>query len=300
MGLASVAMGSPPTLPFLETKSAFDPLPEACPMSDLSSRSTAGSDLVLAEVSEGVATVTVNRPDKLNALNREVLDALDQAFSELEARGDVGAVIVTGSGERAFVAGADIGALATMTPLSAEAVSRHGQRVFARIERFPRPVLAAVNGFALGGGLELALACHIRIASTSARFGLPEVGLGIIPGYGGTVRLSRLVGLGRAVEMTLLGAPIPAQEALAMGLVTRVVEGDTLLATAREMAATLLTRGPLALQMALEAVYHAQDVSAEEALRLESKLFGLLAASTDMAEGMKAFLEKRKPTFRGE
>jgi enoyl-CoA hydratase len=258
------------------------------------------SELVTTQVADRIATVTVNRPEKLNALNHEVLDALDAAFQALETRDDVAVVLLTGAGEKAFVAGADIGALVKMTPLSGQEVSLHGQAVFRRIERFPRPVVAVVNGFALGGGCELALACHIRIASSNARFGLPEVGLGIIPGYGGTVRLARVVGFGRAVELTLTGAHVKAPEALAMGLVTRVVEPESLMEAARELAGTLASRGPLALRMALEAVYQAQEGTTDEALRHEAALFGLLAASNDMREGMTAFLEKRKPDFRGE
>ncbi len=257
------------------------------------------SDLVLHSVDEGIALVTVNRPDKLNALSRAVLDALDATFRHLETRDDVAVVLLTGAGEKAFVAGADIGALATMSPLEGEEISRHGQEVFRRIERFSRPVIAVVNGFALGGGCELALACHLRIASTRARFGLPEVGLGIVPGYGGTVRLARLVGLGRAVEMTLTGAQLRPEEALAMGLVTHVVEPDELVAKARELAGQMAAKGPLALTMALRAVYHAQDVTLDAALAHEASLFGLLASSADMTEGMTAFLEKRKPAFRG-
>lgn len=255
--------------------------------------------LVQTDVTDRVATVTIHRPEKLNALNRQVLDALDAAFVALESRDDVAVVIVTGAGDRAFVAGADIGALVEMSPFSGKEVSAHGQAVFRRIERFRCPVIAAVNGFALGGGCELALACHIRIASSSARFGLPEVGLGIIPGYGGTVRLARIIGFGRAVELTLTGAQVKAAEAERIGLVTHVTEPEALVEKARELAATLASKGPLALTMALEAIYHAADVPTDEGLRHEATLFGLLAASDDMREGMTAFLEKRKPDFRG-
>jgi enoyl-CoA hydratase len=255
--------------------------------------------LVGTEVADRIATVTIQRPEKLNALNRQVLDALDAAFMALEARDDVDVVIVTGAGDRAFVAGADIGALVEMSPLSGQEVSTHGQAVFRRIERFRCPVIAAVNGFALGGGCELALACHVRVASTGARFGLPEVGLGIIPGYGGTVRLARVIGLGRAVELTLTGAQVKADEALRIGLVTHVVEPGQLMEKARELAGAMASKGPLAIRMALEAIYHAQDASTDEAMRHEASLFGLLASSDDMREGMTAFLEKRKPDFRG-
>jgi len=255
---------------------------------------------VRLELAEGIATVTIHRPEKLNALNAEVIEALDRAFATLLDRLDqVSCVLVTGAGEKAFVAGADIGALVQMTPLSGVDVARQGQEVFQRIERFPRPVVAVVNGFALGGGCELALACHIRIAASSARLGLPETGLGIIPGYGGTVRLARIVGLGRAVELTLTGRLVRADEAERIGLVSRVVEPEALEAAALELARGLAARGPLALTRALESIYHAQDVAAAEAYRHEAALFGLLAASDDMREGMGAFLEKRPAEFKG-
>jgi enoyl-CoA hydratase len=206
-------------------------------------------------------------------------------------------VILTGAGEKAFVAGADIGVLAEMDPLSGVTVSRQGQGVFRSIERFPKPVLAAVGGYALGGGCELALACHMRIASANARFGLPEVGLGIIPGYGGTVRLARLVGLGRAVELTLTGRRIDADEAHRMGLVSRVCAREELMDTARELMGTVVSNAPIALEKAMESIYFAVDASTRAALDHESSLFGLLASTDDMREGMRAFLEKRSAEF---
>ncbi len=246
-----------------------------------------------------VAVVTVDRQDKLNALNPEVLSELKGVFRDLRDDDDVRGVILTGAGEKAFVAGADIGELAKMDAISGVAVSRTGQAVFTEIERFPKPVLAAVGGFALGGGCELALACHLRIASDNARFGLPEVGLGIIPGYGGTLRLARLVGLGRALELTLTGDMVDAEEAHRIGLVSRVVARAELLDEAKKLMRRITKNGPVAVRHALEAVYRGLDASTAEALDFESTLFGLLAATEDMKEGMGAFLEKRKADFKG-
>jgi enoyl-CoA hydratase len=256
--------------------------------------------LVHVSVDAQIATVTIQRPEKLNALNPQVIDELGQAFRSLRSDETVRAVILTGAGDKAFVAGADIGVLAEMTPLSGVEVSRQGQVVFREIETFPRPVIAAVGGYALGGGCELALACHLRIASENARFGLPEVGLGIIPGYGGTIRLARLVGLGRALELTLTGGQVKADEAERIGLVNAVVPQEALMERARELAGRIARNGPVAVQMALEAIYQALDSSTQEALIHESSLFGLLASTADMKEGMGAFLEKRKPTFQGK
>ncbi len=248
---------------------------------------------------ERIATITIDRQKKLNALNPEVIDELGEAFRSLENDDAIGAVILTGAGEKAFVAGADIGVLAEMDSLSGVEVSRQGQEVFRAIESFPKPVIAAVGGYALGGGCELALACHLRIASDNARFGLPEVGLGIIPGYGGTIRLARIVGLGRALELTLTGEMIGAEKAEAMGLVNAVVPQAELMDRARTMAGTIASKAPVALRMALESVYQALDTSTAEALRYESSLFGLLASTDDMKEGMAAFMEKRKADFKG-
>jgi len=246
-----------------------------------------------------LAVVTIDRQEKLNALNADVMGELGGVFESLGADGAVRAVILTGAGGRAFVAGADIAELARMGPLDATRLSREGQRVFETIERCPKPVIAAVGGYALGGGCELALACHMRIASSSARFGLPEVGLGIIPGYGGTVRLARTVGLGHATEMILTGEPIDAARAREIGLVSAVVEEDALLQEAKKLARRVTKNGPLAVRMALESIYRSVDLGSAEALDLESALFGLLASTEDMKEGMGAFLEKRKPGFRG-
>jgi enoyl-CoA hydratase len=246
-----------------------------------------------------IAVVIIDRSEKLNALNADVIAELGQVFAELASDDKVRGVILTGAGDKAFVAGADIGELAQMNSVSGVQVSRDGQTVFGSIERFPKPVVAAVGGFALGGGCELALACHLRIASENARFGLPEVGLGIIPGYGGTVRLARLIGLGRAVEMTLTGEMVGAARAAEWGLVSDVVPREQLMEEAKSFLRRITKHGPLAVRMALESIYHAVDTSTTEALRLESSLFGLLASTDDMKEGMGAFLEKRKPDFKG-
>lgn len=246
-----------------------------------------------------LAIVTLDRQERLNALNAEVFIELGEAFDSLRYDDQVRGVIVTGAGDKAFVAGADIGELAKMDALSGVQVSRTGQGVFRTIERFPKPVLAAVGGFALGGGCELALTCHMRVASENARFGLPEVGLGIIPGFGGTVRLARLVGLGRAVEMALTGEMIDADAALGMGLVTHVVPQEELLARSKEILRKVTKNGPLAVRMVLESIYRGLDTTLVEATGVESTLFGLLASTEDMREGMTAFLEKRKPEFKG-
>jgi enoyl-CoA hydratase len=256
-------------------------------------------DYLEVATSDGIATVTVNRPDKLNALNAATIAELGDAFRALADDVTVGGVILTGSGAKAFVAGADIAELARMGPLPGVHVSRAGQEVFRFIERMSKPVLAAVNGFALGGGLELALACHLRIAAANARFGLPEVKLGIIPGYGGTVRLPRIVGRGRALELILTGDMIDAAEAHRIGLVNRVVESDALGAAARDVMARIVANGPIALALALESVLHGEATSMEDGLLLESNLFGLLASTEDMREGMSAFIEKRPAKFAG-
>jgi enoyl-CoA hydratase len=246
-----------------------------------------------------IAIVSIDRQDKLNALNAEVIGELGEVFRSLHDDDDVRGVILTGAGQKAFVAGADIGELAQMDSMSGVKVSRDGQEVFRYIERFPKPVLAAVGGFALGGGCELALACHLRVASENARFGLPEVGLGIIPGYGGTIRLARLVGLGRAIELTLTGAMVDAERAERIGLVSAVYSRDTLLDDAKSFMRKITKNGPVAMRMALESIYRAMDTATPDALDFESSLFGLLASTEDMKEGMAAFLEKRKADFKG-
>ncbi|MGH7503853.1 MAG: enoyl-CoA hydratase-related protein [Longimicrobiales bacterium] len=250
-------------------------------------------------IADAIALVRINRPDKLNALNAGLIDEMDRTFIALRDDATVRGLLLTGAGEKAFVAGADIAELSRMGPIDGIAVSRRGQRAFRTLETMPKPVIAAVNGFALGGGLELALACHLRTASSRARFGLPEVKLGIIPGYGGTVRLPRLVGRGRALELILTGEMIDAREALRIGLINRVHEPDALLDETRTLLGKIIANGPIALALALESVDHAAGTHIDDALRFESDLFGLLASTEDMREGMKAFLEKRAPAFRG-
>jgi len=254
---------------------------------------------LLFERRDGIAFITINRPDKLNALNDSVIDELGQAAHSVETDRAVHGAILTGSGAKAFVAGADIGDLARQGPFDGKARAMVGQAVFRRIERLGKPVVAAVNGFALGGGCELAMACHLRLASENAKFGQPEVKLGIGPGYGGTVRLPRLVGKGRALEMLLTGQMIDAQEAYRIGLVNRVVPVEQLLPEAEKLLRTILENGPLAIRLVLEAVDSGLEMSSEDAHLLEANHFGLLASTEDMREGMRAFLEKRKAQFKG-
>jgi enoyl-CoA hydratase len=254
---------------------------------------------LLFELSDGIARITINRPDKLNALNATVIAELGDAVTRVETDAAVRAVILTGAGPKAFVAGADISELAEQTPLVGKARSTQGQLVFRRLERCGKPVIAAVNGFALGGGCELAMACHIRLASENAKFGQPEVKLGIAPGYGGTARLPRLVGRGRALELLLTGTMIDAAEACRIGLVNRVVPADRLLGEAEALARAILENGPLAIRACLEIVDAGLDTSLDQALLVEADQFGLLSASSDIREGTRAFLEKRKPTFKG-
>jgi enoyl-CoA hydratase len=253
----------------------------------------------LVEKADRIAWVTLNRPEKLNALNNEVLEELEQIFADLEQDAEVGVVVLTGAGEKAFVAGADIAELRTLDTAGARVQALRGQAVYQRIESLPKPVIAAVNGFALGGGCELALACHIRIASETARFGLPEVSLGLIPGYGGTQRLPRLVGKGVALDMILSGDMVPAADALRMGLVSRVVPAADLKAAATKLAKTILSRGPLALRSALACVNEGIEMPQDQGLQYEAAMFGLLAATQDMQEGTGAFLEKRPAAFKG-
>jgi len=249
-------------------------------------------------VTDRIATLTVNRPDKLNALNNRVIAELGEAIDSLRADRDVGGIIVTGAG-RAFVAGADISELEQVEGESAEALAKRGQSVFSRFETSPKPTIAAVNGFALGGGCELAMSCHVRIASENAKFGQPEVKLGLIPGYGGTQRLPRLVGKGRALQLLLTGEMIDAQEALRIGLVNRVVHANELVSAATTMMLAMLANAPLALAACVDAVNHGADATLDTALALEASAFGRLGASDDKREGTRAFLEKRAAKFTG-
>lgn len=248
---------------------------------------------------DGIAVVTINRPEVLNALNNLVLGELECCFTGLRDDDDVKAVIITGSGPKAFVAGADIKELSQLDVVGGRTKAEQGQRVFRTIERMPKPVIAAVNGFALGGGCELALACHMRVASSKARFGLPEVTLGLIPGFGGTQRLSRLVGKGVALEMILTGSMVDAQTALDKGLANHVVEPDELMDKAKEIAQAAASRGPVALKLAIEAVNAGIEMDQEDGERLEAALFGTLFATEDTREGLSAFLEKRAANFKG-
>lgn len=247
-----------------------------------------------------VAEVIINRPDKLNALNAQVLEDLRAVVAQLRENEDIHAVILTGAGEKAFAAGADIRELAILTD-SEHGVdfSRSGQSIFQLIESSPMPFIAAVNGFALGGGCELALACHIRVCSENAKFAQPEVSLGIIPGYGGTQRLTRVAGRTYAADLILTGRTIDAREAYAAGIVSRVVPLDRLLATAREVATSIATKAPLAIRASIEAIYSAESESVNDGFEREANLFGRLITTKDFREGTSAFLEKRKATFTG-
>jgi enoyl-CoA hydratase len=246
-----------------------------------------------------VAVVTFNRPHVLNALNTAMLGELDRAMSELASDDGVRVVILTGAGDRAFVAGADIKELAAQTAVSGRELALAGQRVFDRIENLGKPVIAAINGFALGGGCELAMACTLRIAADTARLGQPEINLGLMPGYAGSQRLARLVGKGKAMEMLLTGVPIPAAEAERAGLVNRVVPAAALMDEARALAAQLAGNAPIATRYILDAVNRGLDMPLAEASAFEAALFGLVMATDDMREGTTAFLEKRKPAFKG-
>ncbi len=257
------------------------------------------SDLVRVETAEGIRTLTVHRPEKLNALNGDVMAALDGALEEARTDRGVNVVIVTGAGEKAFIAGADIGELSKLTPVEGREHALRGQAVLAKLETLGKPVIAAVNGYALGGGCELALACTIRIASENARFGQPEVKLGILPGYGGSQRLARLVGKGRAMQLCLTAEQIDAAEAYRIGLVNRVVPAGQALAASRDMAKAILSNGPVACRYVLEAIHRGLEMPLHEGLVLEAALFGLCAATEDMKEGMNAFLEKRPARFTG-
>jgi enoyl-CoA hydratase len=254
---------------------------------------------LLFELTDGIARVTVNRPDKLNALNAIVIAELGDAVTRIETDAAVRGVIITGAGSKAFVAGADITELTEQGPTGGQNRSLVGQQVFRRLERCGKPVIAAVNGFALGGGCELAMACHLRVASDTAKFGQPEVKLCIAPGYGGTVRLPRLVGRARALELLLTGDMIDAEEARRIGLVNRVVPADRVLPEAEALLKSILANGPLAIRACLTAVDAGLEMSVDQALLLEAGYFGLLSATEDMREGTRAFVEKRRPGFKG-
>jgi enoyl-CoA hydratase len=256
-------------------------------------------ETLLLDVADRIATVTVNRPETLNALNAVAKRELAEVFRALRTDPGVDVVILTGAGEKAFVAGTDIRELQALDHEGGTKFAAGGQDVFDRIEGLGKPVIAAVNGFALGGGCELALACHLRIAADSARFGQPEVSLGVIPGYGGTQRLPRAVGRARAMEMILTGAMIDAQEALRIGLVNAVVPRGELPGAARAMAATIASKAQPAVRLALKAVSLSADTTQADGMQREAELFGDACDTNDFREGVAAFLEKRKPVFRG-
>ena len=256
-------------------------------------------DNLLIERDGAVAIVTINRPTVLNALNAVTIDELRRAMLDLKIDDSVRAIIVTGAGEKSFVAGADINELAVQTPTGGREHALGGQHVLDVIENLGKPVVAAINGFALGGGCELAMACTMRIAADTARLGQPEIALGLIPGYAGTQRLSRLVGKGRAMAMILTGAPIAADEALRIGLVTRVVPAAELMTEARALAAQLAKQAPIAMRYIINAINNGLEMPFAEACQYEATLFGLVASTDDMREGTAAFLEKRKPVFKG-
>jgi enoyl-CoA hydratase len=254
---------------------------------------------LLFHVEEGIGVITLNRPDKLNALNRTLLEELGTLLDSIEKREEIKALVVTGSGDKAFAAGADIGELKDLDPMGGRETAQFGQGLCSRLENSKIPVVGAVNGFALGGGCELAMACHMRVASERAQFGQPEVALGLIPGYGGTQRLPRLVGRGVAIELLVTGDRIPADRAFQLGLVNQVVPHEELMAKAMDLAKRASKHGPLAVRYCIEAVNQGIQMPMEEALYLEATLFGLSCGSEDMTEGTSAFLEKRKPTFKG-
>ena len=252
---------------------------------------------LIFSVTNNIATVTINRPEKLNALNEQTLKELDSLFSKIEISNDISVVILTGSGEKAFVAGADIKELSQLDKESGMEVSLFGQSVFNKIESLNKPVIAAVNGFALGGGCELALACHIRLASDNAKFGQPEVNLGIIPGYGGTQRLTRQIGKGRAIEYILTGDMISAEEAFRIGLVNKLYSLDELLQEAEKLAEKIITKGKIAITASLASINAADNMPLIEGLKYEAEQFGNTCETGEFKEGTLAFLEKRKPNF---
>ena len=255
---------------------------------------------LLLDIKDNIAVVTLNRPDKLNALNEQTISDLDSIFEELKENELVYVVVLTGSGEKAFVAGADIKELNKLDMISAKEFAEKGQAVFNKIDKFDKPVIAAVNGFALGGGCELALACHIRLASDNAKFGQPEVNLGIIPGYGGSQRLARLINTGRAMEYILTADMISADEAYRIGLVNKVYTQNELLDKAIEMAKKITMKGQQAIRMAVKAVKAVDQMSLKDGQNLEASLFALCCGTEDFKEGTSAFLEKRKPEFKNK
>jgi len=255
---------------------------------------------ILTNLENNILTITINRPNKLNALNQATLHELDDIITQAQENSNTSAIIITGSGEKAFVAGADISELATTDAMTGMKFARYGQSVFNRIENSVKPVIAAVNGFALGGGCELAMACHLRFASDNAQFGQPEIKLGVIPGFGGTQRLTRLVGKGKSMEMNLLGNMVSAEKAEQIGLVNQVVPQAELITTVNKTAQQLANSAPIAISMTIDAINKGLECSLPDALDYEVKAFGICCASEDKNEGTRAFLEKRKAQFKGK
>src|ERR1700728_3736732 len=256
-------------------------------------------DNLLFEVSDKIARITFNRPNVLNALNRKTMDELGDCLKKVRADDDIRVLILTGAGEKAFIAGADINELSQQTPVIGREFTLYGQEIIHRLETLGKPAIAAINGFALGGGCELALACTLRIASRNAKLGQPEVKLGILPGYGGSQRLPRLCGKGVAHELILTGEMITADEAFRIGLVNRVVDSAELLSAVESIAKKIIANAPLAVKYAMEAIERGMEMPQEEGLFLEATLFGLSCATEDMREGTRAFIEKRPPKFQG-
>ena len=255
---------------------------------------------LLVEVRDSIGIVTVNRPKVLNALNDHTMEELRRVFLDLRHRPEIQGVMFTGAGEKAFIAGADINELATQSPIEGKDRSRRGHHILEIIENLGKPVVAAINGYALGGGCEIAMACHIRLASENAKIGQPEVKLGIVAGYGGTQRLVRLVGLGRALELLLTGEPISAQKAYEIGLVNGVFPAGELISQSEALLRKIIANGPVAVKLTLEAALHGSQMSLAEGLNLEANLFGLSCTTEDMKEGTRAFVEKRAAQFKGK
>lgn len=255
---------------------------------------------IIYEVKDHICYITINRPEKLNSLSLATMDELRHAFLAADQDKDVRVLIITGAGDKSFVAGADISEFVGLSAVDASHFSKRGQHVLYLLEKIKKPSIAAINGFALGGGCELAMACSMRVASENAKFGQPEVALGIIPGYMGTQRLPRLVGKGIALEMILTGAPIRADEALRIGLVNKVVPREELIPTCEKLAQKIIAQAPIAVEAALEAVNRGMNVPDELGGTIEADLFGLTCSTEDFIEGPKAFLEKRKPDFKGK
>ena len=257
-------------------------------------------ELVLLEVSEEIATVTINRPKAMNALNPDVLKKLREVLGECRKRDDVGVIIITGAGDKSFVAGADIAAMKDFSPMEAMAFAELGQSVFGLIERIPKCVIAAVNGYALGGGTELAVSCDIVLASEKARFGTPEVNLGVFPGFGGTQRLTRILGKARAKEVIFTGEMFDAARALAIGLINRICTPEELMEEAKNLAQTIMTKGPVAVALAKQSIESGYDMDLDKALLIERTLFAQCFDTEDQKEGMSAFVDKRDPDFKGK